>query len=344
MSTVQYTKTNWQNDITALNQGHMNNIESGIEAVVNAVNSNQFTTELKNKLDNIEAGAQVNTVTGVKGESVSSYSTGNVNIRRTDLGLGNVLNLSPTQMGAIDSQGVRQNSVTHALYAGQADSALTATTATSATSAGTLSSTLPITKGGTGATSLDAALTNLKLLPFKDKQISDSTSASALSNSSSNIVTERDIYFGLPTINGVHNYTSSTTLFAPTSAGTANQVLLSNGSGAPTWAAQSSLSVGNATKATGDKNGNDITTTYLTKTSGISGITFNSTGTVTITKGDGTSTSQAVYAQIPTLVYVGSTQPTQASIVIWIDTTSNANTLKVRNSSNAWVTPTAVWG
>ena len=46
----------------------------------------------KTKLDNIEEGAQVNTVTGVKGNSESSYRTGNINITKANIGLGSVDN------------------------------------------------------------------------------------------------------------------------------------------------------------------------------------------------------------------------------------------------------------
>ena len=46
----------------------------------------------KTKLNGIEAGAQVNTITGVKGESETSYRTGNVNITATNIGLGNLTN------------------------------------------------------------------------------------------------------------------------------------------------------------------------------------------------------------------------------------------------------------
>ena len=66
------------------------------------------------------------------------------------------------------------------------------------------------------------------------KAVTDSSSASAIGTGTS-LTTERDIYYGLPTINGVHNYTSSSTFFAPTSAGTSGQILKSNGSGAPSW-------------------------------------------------------------------------------------------------------------
>jgi len=49
--------------------------------------------------------------------------------------------------------------------------------------------------------------------------VADSTTASAISTNNY-IATERDIYYGLPTINGVHNYTSNTTYYIPTTNGT----------------------------------------------------------------------------------------------------------------------------
>lgn len=48
----------------------------------------------KTKLDGIESGAQKNTVLGVKGNSESAYRTGNVNITKANIGLGNVDNTS----------------------------------------------------------------------------------------------------------------------------------------------------------------------------------------------------------------------------------------------------------
>ena len=58
------------------------------------LSSNDFADTDKTKLDGIEAGAQVNTVTGVKGDSESGYRTGNVNITKSNIGLGNVNNTS----------------------------------------------------------------------------------------------------------------------------------------------------------------------------------------------------------------------------------------------------------
>ena len=51
-----------------------------------------ITPVLVAKLKGIEKGAQVNTITGVKGGNESSYRTGNVNITKDNVGLGNVVN------------------------------------------------------------------------------------------------------------------------------------------------------------------------------------------------------------------------------------------------------------
>lgn len=48
----------------------------------------------KTKLDWIESGAQVNSITGVKGDAESTYRTGNVNITKANIWLGNVDNTS----------------------------------------------------------------------------------------------------------------------------------------------------------------------------------------------------------------------------------------------------------
>lgn len=58
------------------------------------LSTNDFTDALKDKLEGIESGAQVNTVTGVKGDSESTYRTGNINVTKANIGLGNVDNTS----------------------------------------------------------------------------------------------------------------------------------------------------------------------------------------------------------------------------------------------------------
>ena len=67
------------------------------------------------------------------------------------------------------------------------------------------------------------------------KAVSDSSSASALSSTDTNVPTVRDIYYGTPTINGSKAYTSATSIYAPTTGGTPGAVLVANGTGAPGW-------------------------------------------------------------------------------------------------------------
>ena len=103
-----------------------------------------------------------------------------------------------------------------------------------------------------------------------EKSYVDATSASAISSSSTSLMTQRSIYYGLPTINGSHSYTSSTNIYAPTSVGTNGYVLKSGGSGAPSWVAQSSLTAGAASKLS----------TARTLTIGGTGKTFDGSGNV----------------------------------------------------------------
>lgn len=80
------------------------------------LSTEDYTTAEKEKLAGVEAGAQVNTVTGVKGDSESSYRVGNVNITKANIGLGNVDNtadvdkpVSTAQQAALD---LKQNILT----------------------------------------------------------------------------------------------------------------------------------------------------------------------------------------------------------------------------------------
>ena len=78
-----------------------------------------YTTAEKNKLKNIAAGAQVNSITGVKGNSETEYRTGNVNITKANIGLGSVDNttdvnkpVSTAQQKAIDAAYANSNKYT----------------------------------------------------------------------------------------------------------------------------------------------------------------------------------------------------------------------------------------
>lgn len=117
------------------------------------------------------------------------------------------------------------------------DSGITVTAETTGfkISGGTTSKTLTVTKDITLG---DAAA----------KGYTDSSSASAIGTGTS-LVTERDVYYGLPTINGAHDYNSGSNIYAPTSAGTSGQFLVSSGSGAPTWTTLAS----NLISSTGSK-------------------------------------------------------------------------------------------
>lgn len=77
--------TNYEDAINELNIKINNNINSTNN------NTNSINT-INTKLNTVEQGAQKNTVTGVKGSSESNYRTGNINITKANIGLGNVDN------------------------------------------------------------------------------------------------------------------------------------------------------------------------------------------------------------------------------------------------------------
>lgn len=98
------------------------------------------------------------------------------------------------------------------------------------------------------------------------KGYTDSSSASAISTGT-NLVTERDVYYGLPTINGAHNYTSGTTIYAPTGAGTSGQILKST-AGTPEWINQSAITAGDSDKVDGHHYSELVTSVGIDATNG----------------------------------------------------------------------------
>ena len=105
---------------------------------------------------------------------------------------------------------------------------------------------LGIQNGGTGVSAFNSNEviisnnTNGTTTQLTSRAYLDSESATALSNSS-NFVTERRIYYGLPTINNTHNYTSNTQIYAPTTSGSQYALLVSDGTGAPMWTGAATL-------------------------------------------------------------------------------------------------------
>lgn len=94
--------------VTATDKSNWN----GAKTLVDSHTANDdihFTATERTKLAGIESGAQKNTVTGVKGNSEPTYRTGNINITKANIGLGNVEDtsdankpVSTAQQNAID--------------------------------------------------------------------------------------------------------------------------------------------------------------------------------------------------------------------------------------------------
>lgn len=87
----EYTNTEIDSKVSEVSSALNNKVD---KVSGKGLSTNDYTTAEKTKLANIEAGAQVNTITGVKGDSEASYRTGNVNITKANIGLGNVDNTS----------------------------------------------------------------------------------------------------------------------------------------------------------------------------------------------------------------------------------------------------------
>lgn len=67
--------------------GNQPDISGKVDKVTGkSLSTNDYTDADKAKLDGIAAGAQVNTITGVKGNAEGSYRTGNVNITPANVG------------------------------------------------------------------------------------------------------------------------------------------------------------------------------------------------------------------------------------------------------------------
>ena len=75
-------------DISALDNNKVDKVNG------KGLSTNDFTDAAQTKLSGIEIGAQVNTITGVKGSAEQDYRIGNVSISKTDIGLANVDNTS----------------------------------------------------------------------------------------------------------------------------------------------------------------------------------------------------------------------------------------------------------
>lgn len=167
----------------------------------------------------------------------------------------------------------------------------------------------PATTGFTisgGTTSKTLTVNNNYILDAAcEKSYTDSSSASAISTGTS-LTTERDVYYGLPTINNSHAYTSSTTIYAPTAGGTADtQALVGNGATtAPKWVNISpSISIGAGTSSAAPT----VNITILGRSGTAQSITTATTGVYGVTKlQDGIASTSTALAATANAAYTAS--------------------------------------
>ena len=117
----------------------------------------------KTKLNGIAAGAQVNSVTGVKGNAESTYRTGNVNLTPANIGAAAASHnhaASSINSGTLSADRLPTVPITKG-----GTGASTAAGARNALGLGNTTGAVPVANGGTGATSASAARTNLQRPP-----------------------------------------------------------------------------------------------------------------------------------------------------------------------------------
>lgn len=113
----------------------------------------------KSKLNGIASGAQVNSVTGVKGNAETNYRTGNVNI--TPANIGAAAASHNHSASNINSGTLSTDRLPTVPISKGGTGATTAAGARNALGLGNTTGAVPVANGGTGATSAAAARTNL---------------------------------------------------------------------------------------------------------------------------------------------------------------------------------------
>lgn len=345
---ISYNRTYWQNGQTPLNQTNMNNIETGIVALANAFNAAPFTHADYVLLESVMDEDK----TYIVASRATADSAGNVIV--------NSYPLKSSLSGGTAVRGIYLNNGTVNLMTYELHKTVPADAKfTDTTDLSQMTGVLPIEKGGTGGDNAADAREALGLGGSSTLDVVDNETPTAIGSSDA-AVTERSVYNGLPKFNNGHSYTANSNFYAPTSSGSAGQILTSGGSGAaPTWKNGSQVSVGeaahaatadsagsattadSATKATQDGNGNNIANTYSTKANTVKSITFNSDATATILLADGTTATYPVVGSLLPPVSVGAAAPTNTSI-IWVDS-ANGYIGKVNNGTT-WVAMRGAWG
>ena len=248
----------------------------------------------KAKLDGIESGAQVNTVTGVKGDNEASYRTGQINITKDNIGLGNVENTADADK-VVASAGKLTTPITLSVSGGATGSA---------SFDGSANTDIAITS--VDATKL-SGIVPIDNLPHSALErcvvVADEAARLALTIEdvqTGDTVKQNDtgvMYFvvddsALGTAAAFEEYTAGTAaavewsnvLNKPTEFPPEEHTHLYAGSATAGGSATHALAADAATNATNDAAGNNIRSTY------VKGI--NAVGTtVTVTYGDGSTTT-----------------------------------------------------
>ena len=245
-----------------------------------------MSSDDKTKLNGIESGAQVNTITGVKGNSESSYRTGNVNITASNIGLGNLTNNKQVK-------GLSSGTTSGHLVTWGSDGY---TVADSGISKGNIvKSVASNSDGQLVLTYADDTTSSPIDVEFVATQASSVQKADSLNVNGTAVGSATEpVYFdnqGKPqkanTIPKLNNTTTGGAFYAPTSAGTNGQILKSSG-GTPGWVNQSTLSVGSATTAGAFSSNASVT------------LTGDTTGTASSTKGWSIATTTNTITATPT--------------------------------------------
>lgn len=111
-------QSDWNQTVTTADDFIKNKPENLVQDASYVHTDNNYTTGEKTKLAGISAGAQVNTVTGVKGNAENDYRTGDINISPANIGLGNVNNTSDANKPISTATQAALNAKQDALTAG----------------------------------------------------------------------------------------------------------------------------------------------------------------------------------------------------------------------------------
>jgi hypothetical protein len=222
------------------------------------------------------SSAQVyNAGTGLTLSPATTFNIANTAVTPAAYGSASkTLTATVNQQGQLTALAATDIAIASSAVSGLAASATTDTTNADNISSGTLGTsrlsgsytgitgvgTLTAGSLGTGFTTVDTAVGGTGLTSFTANKAVYSTSTSALTTGTLPISAGGTNTTDTPTAGGITYGTG--TAYAISTAGTTNQVLLSGGTGAPTFTNQSSLSVGSATTA-------DSATTAVNLTGGL---------------------------------------------------------------------------